>query len=343
MKIITKILLISLAFIMLVGCFDRDTSAYHPSDSYLSQIYESDSNELYLLRRHKNYDFNNVILMKFNKHTRRWENISTDIILDSHINVDIDSNLYVKDNKIFLYATYFDFNKPNETLSSFTIVDMGSEPYKINTIIINEDEYSLNSQYNISYKNLYEVYAHNLALNTYEYLYDLPNISTIQDRLNININIDDYTLFCYPLQHSLEEWDYKRHQCFMIGNQEDNDSIYNIVLTKQEDNNWDMRLLQETKDYLLPEYYKMVFDYNLTRRDKLIETYPYYKKLLKECIYIGATTHFNDDRCYIDKSENLYLFKDEHFVGDRDIIFELYTPDSPDKAVVKQKFKWKEG
>jgi len=226
MKTITKILFISLAFIMLVGCYDRDTSAYHPAYTYLSSIYEDDNGELYITRVYDlNYteDKNNatirnnrLAIMKFDLENSHWITIAKNISLK---NIDtMNAPLYKENNRFYICLSPVEDHK--------IIIDISQQPYQIQVL-----------------KGL---------------------------------------------------------------NCEGNDSF--------------------------------VFDSYGTNEKTVIQKYPEYTKILNRCI-----NGDKDEYCYIAESENLYLFKDEHFVGNRDIIFELYTPDSPDKAVAKQKFKWKDG
>jgi len=225
MKTITKILLIPLAFIMLVGCYDKDTSAYHPAFNYLSSIYEDDNGELYITRI---YD---------SKYIEDEDNVTTHNTL-SIMKFDLDSSHWL-------------------------------------TI------------------------AKNMGLNN-SYLMNLPL--------------------------------YKENNFFHIclSPIEKKQAILDISQQPYQ--------IQVLKGLACEENDLFVFDSYDTREENIIQKYPEYTKVLNRCI-----DENKDEYCYIDKSENLYLFEDEHSVGDRDIIFELYTPDSPDKAVVKQKFKWKEG
>lgn len=343
MKIIILILAVLFIFMGCGPVDNRDSSAYHPAINYLSSIYEDENNDLYLMRRYKSSHPNNdAMLMKFNKQTYRWDNISENILLDNKIDIDESAILYKNNNNFYLHgvlATPIPDSNESLTQYSFTTIDTTHKPYTINTTLSNSgDEYTLNYNHSINYRNIYEVEEHNNISNTYKYLYNLPDISNIKDELNIFIDVDDYELSCSPIKDTISTWDYKTHRCSLVTQKNTNNMEfdynygYNIELI-HENGNWDIKLIGNDERLkrtgVSNVFYQTVHDYNLTNFNDLPNLYSHYKDVMNE-----------DAVFYIDKNQNLYLFEDENLVGDRDIIFKYFTKENPTIPLNEQKISW---
>jgi hypothetical protein len=330
--------------ITITGCINplenRDTSAYHPHNTYLSSIYEDKNNDLYLIRRYKSsYPYTDAVLMKFNRQTLSWDNISQNIKLDDSIDIGT-TMLYKKEDKFYLHSRYTYNNGDDVNLIDkfmFTIIDKYNN---ITSKISSIQEYSINHQLSISIDNLGRVEEHNLTTNNYKYLYDLPSISTINDRLDIFIEQTDYKISCSPKQSSIEIWDKKTYNCDLVTQKNTKDMNYDynysytIKLVRNiNDNKWDITLINNNgkSQDIYENYNKVYWDFYMTSPKNLKNKYPQYKDFFSAYKY----------KIYIDANENLYLFKDENLVGDRDIIFEYYTKDLPSTPSSTQKIYWK--
>ena len=313
------------------GCGqNRDTSAYHASREFLSPIYEDIDGELYLIRRYKTaHPYENAQIMKFNKQTFRWE-LSKDIKLDNNITIDNTIAFYKVQDNFYLHDAY---------RKNYTKIDNLNN---ISTKLSINSEYSVNSVEAINYKNTYQVEEHNITSGLYSLLYTLPDISKINSTLDIFIDTSDYQFFCKPLQNTYVTWDKKSHQCKLV-TQKNLDNInydynygYDLELVKKD--NWSIKLINENNENykkvtpLDIKYKDKFYDLNTTSYEKILTKYPYYKKVLGN--------NSIEKQIYIDSNSNLYLFKDENLVGDRDIIFEYYTKENPAVPQYEQKIAW---
>lgn len=104
----------------LAGCYDRDTSAYHPALSYLSHIYEDENGELYIARKY--HSLTQIVIMKFDTDIKQWKNISKSIDIKKDIDIGI-SHFYKQENQF-----HIDLINPSKV---FLTVDISSEPYDI--------------------------------------------------------------------------------------------------------------------------------------------------------------------------------------------------------------------
>lgn len=322
------------AILINIGCSpteNRDTSAYHASSSFLSPIYEDTDGELYLIRRYKTaHPYENAQIMKFNKQTFKWKELSRNIKLDNNITID---------NNIAFYKTNEDFYLHDAYRHTYSKIDNSNN---ISTVSSISSEYSINAMVAINYKNAYRVEEHNLTSGSYSFLYNLPSISEVSSTLDIFIDTSDYQLFCKPLQNSYTTWDNKSHQCKIVTqkNIENIDYDYNygydIHLIKED--TWSIKLVNNNnEDYkkvtpLDIKYKDKFYDLNTTSYKQVLTKYPYYKKVLENKSL--------EKQIYIDSKSNLYLFKDESLIGNRDIKFVYYTKENSNTPLSEQKIAW---
>lgn len=181
----------------LAGCYDKDTSAYHPALSYLSSIYEDTNGDLYLARKY--HSLTQIVIMKFDTNMHQWKNISKSIDIEKNIDIEI-SHFYREENQFHL-----DLLSQSKV---FLTIDISSEPYDIlweteeNDNLVSQNNYYHNhfdndetawEQLKIKYpyyKTFFEDTGKNIYIDTDKNLYLFKDEHLVGDR---NIIFEYYT------------------------------------------------------------------------------------------------------------------------------------------------------